>query len=345
MVNELNEMMATMIPAVEQDMQSLLHLHNSIGPDETDPFYGMMQYHLGWVNAKLHPDNENTGKRIRPVLCLLSCAAAGGDWQKAVPAGAAVELLHNFTLIHDDIQDNSFTRRGRQTVWQLWGMPQAINSGDGMFAVAFLALGNLEARSTPPNVQLDALRRFGKTCLHLTYGQYMDMDFERRKSVTVDEYLEMITGKTAALLGLCAELGAMIAGADPTTIEHYRQFGQDLGLAFQVKDDILGIWGDENKIGKSAASDIITRKKTLPVLFGIAQSQKLRAIYNQPQNGDGDVEQIVSLLDDVGAKQYAHLQAAHYTESALDHLAAARPDPDYLSTLHQLTDMLLRRAY
>ncbi len=345
MVQELREMMAVMVPAVEQEMQSILQLPDSSVTETPDPFYGMMQYHLGWVDAGLRKADKKQGKRIRPVLCLLSCAAAGGDWRKAIPAAAAVELLHNFTLIHDDIQDNSHTRRGRQTVWQIWGMPQAINSGDSMFALAILALERLQAYGIGPDIQLAAMRRFAQTCLHLTYGQYLDMEFERREAVTVDEYLEMITGKTAALLGLCAELGAMVAGAEATIIDHYRRFGLDLGLAFQVKDDILGIWGDENKIGKSAATDIVTRKKTLPVLFGITQSQELEALYRQPDNGNAFVDQVVLLLDEVGAKQYAHGEATHYTESALENLAAARPDSRYLPTLHQLTDLLLKRSY
>lgn len=345
MVKELKNMMAVMVPAVEQEMQSLLRMPDSAVNNKQDPFYGMMQYHLGWVDAQLHPAGVTTGKRIRPVLCLLSCAAAGGAWEQAVPAGAAVELLHNFTLIHDDIQDNSHTRRGRQTVWQLWGMPQAINSGDSMFALALLAIHKMQNRGIPAEILVEALRRFGETCLHLTYGQYMDMDFERRAEVTVDEYIEMIAGKTAALLALCAELGAMVAGADAATATRYRLFGQDLGLAFQVKDDILGIWGDENKIGKSAATDIVTRKKTLPVLFGMAESRELQDLYVRPENGEAFVDQVVTILDEVGAKQFAHTQATRYTKSALDHLAAARPDPRYLPILHQLTDMLLKRAY
>ena len=170
----------------------------------------MMQYHMGWVDEQFHPVTLNSGKRIRPVACLLSCAAAGGNWQHALPAGAAIEILHNFSLVHDDIEDASPTRRGRPTVWHLWGEPQAINTGDGMFTVAHLAMSRLLEGGVEPPVVVRALRRFDETALRLTEGQYMDMDFETRDEVEVDEYLEMITGKTAVLLSLSSELGALI---------------------------------------------------------------------------------------------------------------------------------------
>jgi geranylgeranyl diphosphate synthase type I len=300
---------------------------------------------MGWADDQLTLIDSNGGKRIRSLLCLLVCAAAGGEWPLAVPAAAAIEILHNFSLVHDDIQDDSPTRRSRPTVWTLWGRPQAINTGDAMFALAHLALARLADLGAPPGTVIRAWRRFDETCVALTRGQYADMSFESRDGVDPDEYIAMITGKTAALLALSAELGAMIAGADDEQIEHYREFGLNLGLAFQVQDDILGIWGDEKITGKSAATDILTRKKTLPVLYALARSEILRNLYAENGAEDKFIRRVVAELDVIGARRYAVERAGHYSASAMTHLAAAQPVEPAARALKQLTDMLLRRDY
>jgi geranylgeranyl diphosphate synthase type I len=340
-MNEFQTLAADMQAALNQEMQTVLHYPSA----SANPFYGMMQYHMGWLDETLNPAHVHAGKQIRPVLLMLTCAAAHGRWPQAVPAAAAVELLHNFSLIHDDIEDASPTRRGRKTLWQIWGIEQAINAGDAMFAIAHLAMSRLSEQGVPAETVVQALRRFDETCVQLTQGQQADMAFEKQSQVSVADYLAMITGKTAVLLSLCTELGALIAGCDPTTTQHYAQFGLNLGLAFQVKDDILGIWGDETIIGKSAATDITTRKKTLPVLFGLTHSEPLRQLYQQPQNHDTFVQDVVAQLDLAGARDYAVAQASHYSEAALNHLHAANPTGPASPALHQLTDMLLTRNY
>jgi geranylgeranyl diphosphate synthase type I len=333
---------AEMVPAVETEMRAVLEQGaDSVGG--AGELYGMMQYHMGWLDAELRAASAATGKRIRPLLCLLSCAAAGGDWQQAVPAAAAIELLHNFTLIHDDIQDHSPTRRGRDAVWQIWGVAQAINAGDAMYALAHRALYRLADRGVGPAIVVEAARRFDDTCVLLTEGQYHDMRFESREQVSVDEYLRMIGGKTAALLALCSELGALIAGAGSATVAHYAAFARDLGLAFQVKDDILGIWGDEAAIGKSAATDVATRKKTLPVLYGLARNESLRSLYMQKENGGSFVAEVVGLLDGEGARDFAQQEAGRYSSSALHHLEASGADGDHGRALLELANRLLQR--
>lgn len=339
MANELTTFMASMIPAVEAEMQKVLRPADG----GAAPLYTMMHYHMGWTDERGRTADVKAGKRIRPVLLLLSCGAAGSRWQTALPAGAAVELLHNFTLIHDDIQDASPMRRGRDTVWKIWGVPHAINSGDSMFALAHDALYRLTERSVSPQVIIRAAQRFDQTCVALTQGQYRDMAFETRATVKVDEYLEMIGGKTAALLALCGELGALIAGVDDELVRHYATFARDLGLAFQVKDDILGIWGDEEQIGKSAATDIETRKKTLPVLYGLERSQELRELYARPENHSRFVSRVVQLLDDCHAREFARTQAKEYSKSALEHLEASGAKGSAGAALHQLADRLLQR--
>jgi geranylgeranyl diphosphate synthase type I len=313
--------------------------------EQPDLFYGMMHYHLGWRDEQLQPVDINAGKQIRPVLCLLTCQAAGGDWQQAVPAAAAIELLHNFSLIHDDIEDASPTRRGRKTLWTIWGREQAINAGDAMFALAHLSLNWLVDRGVAAETAVHALRRFDETCIRLTQGQYADMDFETRDVVTVDEYLAMITGKTAVLLSLCTELGALIAGCNTQTVYNYAQFGLNLGLAFQVIDDILGIWGDEAVIGKSASTDILTKKKTLPVLYGLSQNGALRKLYKHETTGEAFVQQAINVLNTTGARDYATQRATYYSQNALQHLEEARPSGPAFAALNQLSAMLLQRDF
>ncbi len=339
MTNTLKTLSEEMIPAIEAEMRLVLEVDTSA----SDRFWGMMHYHMGWAEASLEPANHKSGKRIRPLICLLACMASGGDWQQAIPAAAALEILHNFTLIHDDIQDKSPTRRGRTTLWKIWGPEQAINSGDAMFALAHLAMARLLDRGVPAPIVVQALRRLDETCIELTRGQYNDMRFEQEETVTVDEYLAMINGKTAALLSLSTELGALIAGNDDETVAHYADFGRELGLAFQVRDDILGIWGDEDLIGKSAATDIATRKKSLPVLYGLEQSEALRQLYGRTENGDGFVEEAIRLLDEVEARQFTNNYEKSYSHSALNHLEAVNPTGHGAEAIHQLVSLLLNR--
>lgn len=340
-MNEFKQLSQEMRQAVNAEMKAVLN-----ATDETpDLFHGMMHYHMGWRDEQLQPANVHVGKQIRPVICLLTCMAAGGDWQQAVPAAAAIELLHNFSLIHDDIEDASPTRRGRKTLWTIWGVEQAINAGDAMFALAHLALNRLVDRGVSAETAVRALRRFDETCVRLTQGQYADMDFERRDSVTVDDYLAMITGKTAVLLSLCNELGALIAGCGDETVHNYAQFGLNLGLAFQVIDDILGIWGDEAVIGKSASTDILTKKKTLPVLYGLSQNGALRKLYEQENTDEQFVKEAISVLDKTGSREYATERATDYSQTALQHLEEAQPSGTAFLALDQLSTILLHRDF
>ena len=343
MTVSLEYLMSAMLPLVESEMKDVLRAH----PDESSGlFYQMMHYHMGWLDENLTSTQGNGGKRIRPVLSLLCASASGAAWQSAIPAAAAIELLHNFTLIHDDIQDASPTRRGRPTLWKLWGMAQAINSGDCMFALAHTALYGLQDRDVPSNTVVRAAKRFDDTCLALTLGQHRDMNFESQMDVSVEDYVQMIGGKTAALLALCGELGSLVGGAEDETVAHYTEFCRNLGLAFQIKDDILGIWGDESAIGKSAATDIETRKKTLPVLYGLARSAELKELYTTtPVNDDTFVTRVVLLLNELGALEYAQDDAERYSRKALEHLNAAGPLGEAAEALHELASHLLARQH
>lgn len=335
-----NSYLARYLPLLEAELKEALALpHVALFP-----FYGMMQYHMGWLDERLSPIQAAQGKRLRPMFCMLACEATGGQVEQVLPAAAAVELLHNFSLIHDDIQDDSATRRHRTTVWKLWGLPHGINAGDAMFSLAFLTLGRLQERGVPAQLVLSAQRTFSETCLALTEGQYMDMTFETRMDVTIDDYLWMIRNKTAALIACALHLGALVGGADVETIGHYVRFGENLGLAFQVIDDILGIWGEEAQTGKSALSDILTRKKTLPVVYAL-DDPELRAIYAQDALTDQDVVSVMALLERRGARAYAEQTAHDYAQQAIESLGqVSSPSPAH-QAIFDLGQSLLQRTF
>jgi geranylgeranyl diphosphate synthase type I len=306
--------------------------------------YGHLHYHLGWADEQLQPSEEPTGKRLRPIFCLLCCELCGGDWERALPAAAAVELLHNFSLIHDDIEDGDTTRRGRPTVWALWSMPQALNAGDALHALAHLALLRLADRGLPAETVAAAMQVFGRACLRLTQGQFLDIRFEAQESVAIQEYLEMVAGKTAALLAASCELGAMAANGEPVQREHLRDFGHHVGLAFQIEDDILGIWGDPEVTGKPAGSDIRRRKKTLPIIYGLQRSKPLQALLAQPDLSTANIAQAVELLEEAGGREWAQEEAQVQTRHALTALDAADGGKSAADTLRDLALGLVGRA-
>ncbi len=327
----------SMLPAIENEMQQVVAMVNR--PD-LKPFYGMMAYHLGWEGEGAGP--EARGKRFRPILLLLSCVAAGGSWEKALPAAAAVELLHNFSLIHDDIEDNSPLRRGRVTVWKHWGIPQAINTGDAMLTLAHLSMLRLK-RLVTIEIMTSAVSLLQETCLKLTQGQYLDMDFEIREEVSVEEYWQMVEGKTAALISTCAELGALIAGANMTERKHYNDFGYYLGLAFQAQDDLLGIWGDAAITGKSTESDLVNGKKSLPVLFGVSKGGEFAQRWKMGNIQPSEVAEIAAQLESEGGLSFTQQETARLTKLALGSFHLANPQEPAKGLLEDIANKLLQR--
>lgn len=311
---------------------------------DEDGFSLMLRYALGWVDEYDKPYHKITGKRIRPTLLLLVNEAAGGNWRQALPAAAAVEILHNFSLIHDDIQDNSATRHGRPTVWKVWGLANAINAGDALFSLAYEALARLSVEVENERL-IKIWRIFNHTNLELTRGQHLDMRFEQEAYVSIEDYTSMISGKSAALLAACAQIGAIIAEDNEQRANFYADFGLNIGIAFQIHDDILGIWGDPQLTGKSAATDIIYRKKSLPVLYGLAQSDQLALIYQRPHFEDNEVEQAITILDDIGAKDYAIEQEKIYYQRAMSALNNARPHGEAAERLRAFIEFLFHRNY
>lgn len=310
-------------------------------------FYAMQQFQLGWRDEQLQPVQHDPGKLLRPLFCLLSCQAAGGDPQQALPLAAGIQLVHDFSLIHDDIEDHSETRRGRPTVWTVWGLAQGINTGDGMLIVAHLSLHRLTEVGVLPEIALEVLRRFDQTILTVCEGQFLDISYEGNLGISEADYLAMISRKTAALLAASAGLGALVGGADAHNAQALFDFGQNLGLAFQIQDDVLGIWGDPEETGKPAAADLLRRKLSLPVIHALStspQRAELARLYAQPETGAGDVGAMLAVLDNAGSQGYVEGVAEHYHQQALAALDSVRSgDSAALAEMRRITEGLLKR--
>jgi geranylgeranyl diphosphate synthase type I len=284
--------------------------------------YDMHRYHLGWLDDSMERVVGPPGKKLRPALCLLVAESLAKDWRPALAAATAVELVHNFSLIHDDIQDNSPLRRFRPAVWSLWGVAQGINAGDALLIVAEQAV--LEAEPPlPADVALGSLRLLNTTCRALCEGQYLDMLFENEPVVTVEQYLEMIERKTARLFQCAAELGAFCVGADSDAQAQVGRFASALGLAFQAADDLLGIWSPEAETGKTADLDVANRKKTLPVVLGLAappsvESDRLRSLFRLDRLLTADeTSEATRILEQLGSREQATARARAYRDTAL----------------------------
>jgi len=329
---------AEMRPAIEAELKRNLAAIDDPGMAE---YVRMLAYHMGWEGEGA--GEKAQGKRVRPLFVLLTTAAAGGDWRQALPAAAAVELIHNFSLLHDDIQDRSELRRGRPTVWTLWGEAQAINAGDALFAVAHLALKDLD-EVLAPEVALHAHYILPRTSIALTQGQYLDISYEDREDLSINDYWPMIGGKTAALMAACTELSALIAGVDADARERFRVFGDLVGQAFQVEDDRLGIWGDEALTGKSAESDLLAGKKSLPVLYGLESSPEFARRWAAEPITEDSVGDMTALLEACGAQEYIESKAQELTQQALDTLQATGGEGDAHDALRELTTLMIRRS-
>ncbi len=295
--------------------------------EEGFPLYRMMGYHMGWLDEYGEAAEGETGKRIRPTLSLLACEALGGDVKAALPAAAAVELVHNFSLIHDDIQDGNSERHNRPTVWWVWGPAQAINAGDGMHALARLALLRQTGEGMSPERTLKAVGLLDQACLRLCEGQYLDLTYQERVDISQDAYFKMVEGKTAALISCAAELGAVMSSAEEPVERAIAQFGAKLGTAFQIRDDILDLWGQQDT-GKPLAGDILNKKKSLPIVYAIenasgAERRTLGDVYFKRVMEPEDIDKIIEVLETLGAREFCQAKADALCDEAIQSLKDA----------------------
>jgi geranylgeranyl diphosphate synthase type I len=325
---------------IEQELRSVL-------AEQDSPFYRMLRYQLGWVDDKGQPVRDAGGKRLRPVLCLLACEALGGDRRRALPATAALELVHNFSLIHDDIQDGSPERHHRPSVWYVWGPAQAINAGDAAHALGRLALFRLPDAGANEEQLRRALKLLDDATLRLCEGQYLDMAFQERMDVTVDAYLEMARGKTGALMSCALALGALLAGGDEAQVETAARAGMALGLVYQIHDDVLDLWG--SRPGEATGGDILTKKKSLPIVYAlekgtVKQKRELGTLYLKRVLEPADVTRVAAILDEVGACADAQKLAERYFNDAMTHLRSLPLSESGRRELEQVGRFMLERT-
>jgi geranylgeranyl diphosphate synthase, type I len=298
-------------------------------------------YHLGWCDAEGNPTPDTYGgKAMRPAFALLSAEAVGAPASVGMPGAVAVELIHNFSLIHDDLLDGDVERRHRKTVWAIWGAATAILTGDALIALAH----EIVLETDGPGAGAAGLL-LATTTRELTRGQVQDLAFETRQNVTLDECLDMAGGKTGSLLAASAAIGAVLAGADAATVGALTAFGGQVGIAFQLVDDVLGIWGDPRVTGKSAHSDLRSRKKSLPVTWALTherygpQIRTFLAGDGEPDDAamnrepdDAAVDRMAAVLDAAGARTWAidearrRMDVAQASLAAVDLSAPARAD-------------------
>jgi len=258
------------------------------------------------------------GKRLRPVLTLMSCELFNSPYQKAMDAALAIELFHNFSLIHDDIIDNAPLRRGEATVHEKWDLNTGVLSGDAMLILAYQFFENYDSVTFQHLAKL-----FSKTAIQVCEGQQLDVDFENRENVTIDEYLHMINYKTAVLVGAAMEMGAIIAGASKNSQKNIYEFGRNLGIAFQLQDDYLDVFGDPKLFGKQVGGDIISNKKTFLFLTALKDAskedaQELKHLYSiQPKNPEDKIDAIVRVFKNSGAEEKTIQEIKKYTDKAI----------------------------
>jgi geranylgeranyl diphosphate synthase, type I len=306
----------------------------------------MLEYHVGWRGPDLQPlaVPAPSGKKLRPALAMLVCNAVSGSEDAALAAAASVELIHNFSLIHDDIQDRSELRRHRPTVWSLWGAAQGINAGDALFALAQIVI--LEP---PTEAAARMAAELNRTALLLAEGQYLDIELQDGgSSPTPQAYEAMITRKTGVLFACACRLGAMAGGAIRGVEEAYAAYGLELGLAFQEQDDLLGVWGLPSETGKPAAADIVERKRGLPAAIALSRADAPRWLTSAYADRDGAMEarlvhRVIDHFDHLNIRAEVQRRVEQRSRRALDSLHRAAPPQPVQSYLAALTETLVAR--
>ncbi|HOV52010.1 MAG TPA: polyprenyl synthetase family protein [Methanothrix sp.] len=283
---------------------------------------------------------DSGGKRLRPSMLLLAAEAVGGDAATLAPAAVSIELIHNFTLIHDDIMDNADVRRGRAAVHKLWGVSGAILAGDTLYSKAFQALGMTPAR---PELILGAMNVLSGTCTAICEGQWLDIEFEKRQSVSEDEYMEMIEKKTGVLYGASASMGALLAGAPDRVVKGLEEFGRLTGMGFQLQDDVLDLTAPESVLGKRRGGDLVEGKKTMIMIHAMSRGIDVD-VFGRKDATIEQIERAITVLERSGSIEYARSKAWDMVEAgkkALDVL----PDSPAKDMLNDLADYMIRRRY
>jgi geranylgeranyl diphosphate synthase type I len=325
--------------AIEREVGNVL-------PSSESALDEMMRFALGWTDEGV----PTLGKSIRPTFCLLTCESLGGDIGQALPVAVAVELVHSFSLIHDDIEDGDETRHHRPSLWAAYGRGPAVLAGAALWTVAYDTLNRAHERGLSAERTLAARQVLNNACREMIEGQHQDLTYELRLDVTLPEYLGMIERKSAALLGASMQLGAIVAGADDEESARFAKYGREIGLAFQIRDDILGIWGEGSATGKPVGADIARKKKTLPVVHAVQQvvgpdRDLLRAVYAKPEVDDDDIYSVLDVLQRWNCRYFAQGLAEDYRSRAMNILARTSIPPEARRGFDELNSFILERDF
>jgi geranylgeranyl diphosphate synthase type I len=311
------------------------------------PLYRMMAYHMGWLDDQGETVRIDVGERIHATLCVLVCEALGGEIAKAIPAAVSLELVHNFSRIHNDIQEGTPERYHRPTVWWVWGPAQGINAGDGMHALARLSLLRQTEKGMLAELALRAVETLDTACLRLCEGQYLDLTYQERVDISQDAYFQMVDGKTAALISCAAELGALMASADEKSINAMALFGQKLGTAFQIRNDILDLWRPQNT-DAPPAGDILNKRKSLPIVYALqnasgTEKRALGDVYFKRVMEPEDIEKVIEVLDRLGAREFSQETANTLCQEAIQAIGEAGASSQGMDELSNVARFLITR--
>ncbi len=307
--------------------------------------YDMMSYHMGWQGAPGIDDRPIPQPRTRGVLCLLACKALVGDYSSAVPAAAAVELVHSFTEVHDDVQGGQPQRDGRDALWWVWGPAQAINAGDGLHALARLALFQLLDCGVSPETVFKAVQLMDRASLEVCEGRFMDLEAQERIDLSVDSYMKMARSKTGALFACAMQLGALIGGGDDGVVESLGTCGYELGLATQIREDIVALWGNGSEEYVPSA-EVMNKKKLFPAVYAlenakVSDKRRMGDIYFKRVLEPDDVMALRQVIEELGAKDAADQALRHHSDKALSALEKSPIGPEEKGPLAETIKSLL----
>ena len=327
----------------------------AILPNESLRLSGPFRYHLGWADrqGRFLDAPQDPGKAVRPALCLFACQALGGSWERAMPAALALELIHNFSLIHDDMQDGDEMRRHKPTVWYVWGSPKALSVGNAMHSAAYQTALALVERGVSNAKALRCSRLLGENSLSMIKGQVQDLQFEDSLNISIEAYLGMIKLKTGALITCALQMGALLATENNEHVNAFTQYGRSLGRMFQIRDDVLGIWGDEKttgKAGRSSDNDIRRKKKSYPIVLALQNAdkpdrQRLESIYSKQTLDQQDVDQVLAILESVRSQETAQMMINKEASQAMEALTPVPLSDWAREEAQSLVNFLVSRDY
>ncbi len=317
------------------------------GDDDLSALYGMGQYHIGIVDQDFKKLQEpKTGKTFRPILCLLTNKAFGGKTPDAIPVAVAIETFHNFSLIHDDIEDNDEKRRGKLCVWKVWDLDHGVNSGDALFNLSYKALNKIKDPQKFKSIFEKITNSYGL----IVEGQYLDIEMAKRDLsdawLDLGLYMKMIRRKSAELIAVSCEIGALTAGADTKIQKEMYEFGINLGLSYQVYDDYAGVWKEEKDTGKKSMKDIVQKKKALPLMHALSSNNKdIRKQLSEYYLKDIDTEKAIEIrriFEKAGSKEYCKKLSLEYKDKAIQIIKSNIIDKVYQKQYIDLVQSLIQ---